>query len=123
MAEFDAEREDRIAQEILVDTYNEEEIALGWYYYLEDHLNFPFAAEWDHEAVQVISISNEEICKKDIFVEVEVEESGSKDEFPVPLRNLTPLKADEATEEAIADWNYWLNQGNSFDFSEEYDEY
>ena len=123
MAEFDAEREDRITQEILVDTYNEEEIALGWYYYLEDHLNFPFVAEWDHETVQVISISGEKDCKEDIFVEVEVEESGSKDEFPVPLRNLTPLKADEATEEAIADWNYWLNQGNSFDFSEEYDEY
>lgn len=123
MAEFDAEREDRIAMEILVDTYDDEEIAMGWYCYLEDHLNFPFAAEWDHEAVQVVGISSEDFCKRDILVEVQTEEAGNKDEFPVPLRNLIPLAVDEATEEAIADWNYWLNQGNSFDFGEEYDEY
>jgi hypothetical protein len=29
--------------EILVDCYNESEQALGWYYYLEEHLRFPFS--------------------------------------------------------------------------------
>ena len=40
----DEAREDRIDMEIVVDAYNSEERAMGWYYYLEDQLNFPFLA-------------------------------------------------------------------------------
>jgi hypothetical protein len=40
----DDQREDRISDEILVDCYNETERALGWYYYLEANLLFPFEA-------------------------------------------------------------------------------
>lgn len=36
--EQDEVRERRIADEIVVDAYGEEEQALGWYYYLEDRL-------------------------------------------------------------------------------------
>ena len=35
-------REKRIMNDIVVDCYNEQEQAMGWYYYLEDNLNFPF---------------------------------------------------------------------------------
>ena len=38
----DETREKRISMEIVVDAYNEEERATGWYCYLEDTLNFPF---------------------------------------------------------------------------------
>ena len=38
------EREQRIEMEIVVDAYGEEERAMGWYYYLEEKLKFPFAA-------------------------------------------------------------------------------
>jgi len=31
------DREERIIMEIIVDAYDEEERAMGWYYYLEDH--------------------------------------------------------------------------------------
>jgi hypothetical protein len=37
-------REKRIAMEIIVDAYDLEEQAMGWYYYLEDKLQFPFTA-------------------------------------------------------------------------------
>jgi hypothetical protein len=37
-------REDRILMEIIVDAYGPEEQAMGWYYYLEDTLSFPFRA-------------------------------------------------------------------------------
>lgn len=40
----DEAREDRIAMEVVVDAYGEEERAMGWYYYLDDKLNFPFLA-------------------------------------------------------------------------------
>ena len=36
--------EQRIDYEIVVDCYDSEEVAMGWYYYLEDHLAFPFVA-------------------------------------------------------------------------------
>ena len=38
------EREERIEMEIVVDAYGAEERAMGWYYYLEDTLAFPFSA-------------------------------------------------------------------------------
>ena len=40
----DAEREERIMMEIVVDAYGPEEQAMGWYYYLQDTINFPFTA-------------------------------------------------------------------------------
>ena len=40
----DEEREERITMEIIVDAYGADEQALGWYYYLEEHLAFPFRA-------------------------------------------------------------------------------
>ena len=40
----DAEREERITMEIVVDCYDRHEVALGWYCYLENTLQFPFTA-------------------------------------------------------------------------------
>ncbi len=40
----DPVREERIQNEAIVDTYGPEEQALGWYYYLENQIKFPFAA-------------------------------------------------------------------------------
>jgi len=37
-------REERIAMEIVVDAHGPEEQAMGWYYYLQDTLQFPFTA-------------------------------------------------------------------------------
>ena len=39
---INAEREHRIEMEVVVDAYNEEERAMGWYCYLEENLAFPF---------------------------------------------------------------------------------
>jgi calcium binding protein len=37
-------REERIQNQVMVDTYGPEESAMGWYYYLENQLQFPFEA-------------------------------------------------------------------------------
>lgn len=37
-------REERITMEIIVDAYGPEEQAMGWYYHLEQQLQFPFTA-------------------------------------------------------------------------------
>jgi hypothetical protein len=39
--ETDEIRERRISMEAVVDAYNEQERAIGWYYYLEGRLDFP----------------------------------------------------------------------------------
>lgn len=44
--ETDDNQDRRIDTDILVDAYYEEEQALGWYYYLDRHLNCPFKAKW-----------------------------------------------------------------------------
>ena len=41
----DPERDERIDMEIIVDAYSAEEQAMGWYVYLDDHLQFPFPAK------------------------------------------------------------------------------
>jgi hypothetical protein len=38
----DPVREDRIQDEVIVDAYGPEEQAVGWYYYLEAKIRFPF---------------------------------------------------------------------------------
>jgi hypothetical protein len=43
-ARINRARERRINHEIVVDAYTPEERALGWYYYLEEKLSFPFTA-------------------------------------------------------------------------------
>jgi hypothetical protein len=43
--ERDEGREERISTEVVVDAYDESERAMGWYYYLEDRLNFSFLCE------------------------------------------------------------------------------
>lgn len=42
MIDRDEEREARIHDEAIVDAYGAEEQAMGWYYYLQDRIAFPF---------------------------------------------------------------------------------
>ena len=70
----DAKREKRIEQEIVVDAYDEWERAMGWFYYLEQILQFPFRAECVKEReqaplrvgekVEVIGMPPEEVCAR-----------------------------------------------------------
>lgn len=125
----DEAREERITMEIVVDAYTAEEQALGWYYYLEKTLQFPFiatymmmrhgAAEKEAKSVKVISMADEEECENEIFVEVE----WDGDVLPILLEELTFKSRDgeqteemaAKTQEAIEDWHYWVNRGNTFE--------
>jgi hypothetical protein len=114
----DDEREHRITDEIIVDAYGPEEQAMGWYYYLEDKLGFPFPAVCVaerrtsplrvREKVEVVGMAPEEECEHEMFVEIPWEDRR----LAVPLAQLKPAaKADEDTKEAVADWHYWIDQG------------
>ena len=115
--EKDEAREDRIVMEIIVDAYNEEEQAMGWYYYLEEKLGFPLKARciqersisplkvW--EEVQVEGMVSEEDSMHEMFVEVH----WSGRTFGVPLSQLEGVEVDNKTQEAIEDWHYWIARG------------
>jgi hypothetical protein len=115
------EREDRIMMEIIVDAYSPEEQAMGWYYYLEDKLHFPFTAICNakraisplliKDEVDVIGMAPEDECEREMFVIIRWERDG----LAVPLSQLSPIRETEAeTIEAVEDWHYWVNMGYKF---------
>jgi hypothetical protein len=119
----DPARERRIHDEIIVDAYGPEEQAMGWYYYLERVLDFPFPARCrvaraisplqSGERVTVTGMAPEEECEREMFVKVRWQDRS----LAVPLAQLEvrgSRAVDTETREAIADWHYWLDQGYCF---------
>jgi len=103
--------------EAVVDAYDAEEQAMGWYYYLEDKIRFPFQARCIRErtisplrvdeVVEVQGMANEGDCMAEMFVMI----AWSDRTFGVPLMQLEGVDVDTETEEAIADWHYWVGRG------------
>ena len=117
----DEEREHRITMEIIVDAYGPDEQAMGWYYYLEGRLRFPFAATCVarraisplkvKDEVEVIGMPGEEECGREMFVTIR----WDKDGLVVPLAQLKPARsADAQTRQAVEDWHYWVRMGYTF---------
>ena len=107
--------------EIIVDANGPEEQAMGWYYYLEDTLQFPFTAICNEkraisplrvkDEVNVIGMAPEEECEREMFVTMRWERDG----LAVPLSQLIPISETEAqTLEAVEDWHYWVKMGYTF---------
>lgn len=106
--------------EIIVDAYDESERAMGWYYFLEDKLSFPFWARCiakrpisplvKNEKVRVEGMAPEGECEKEMFVMV----AWEKRKLAVPLSQLEPLEVDVPTRKAVEDWQYWVAQGYQF---------
>jgi hypothetical protein len=114
----DDEREERISMEIIVDAYGPEEQALGWYYYLDENLHFPFSARCvarrtisplePGDKVEVVGMPPEEDCEHEMFVLIR----RKSHPLAVPLMQLEGIEVDEETQQAIEDWHYWVNQGH-----------
>jgi hypothetical protein len=112
----DPVREDRIHNEAIVDARPEEQ-AMGWYYYLEGKISFPFRARClaahavsplrKGETVEVLRMAVEDVCERDMLVQIRWQ--GRK--MAVPLSQLGTIDPDESTKEAIDDWHYWVTQG------------
>jgi hypothetical protein len=115
------DREERITMEIIVDAYGPEEQAMGWYYYLEEKLQFPFTAICSakraisplhvKDEVDVIGMAPEEECEKEMFVTIRWEKGG----LALPLSQLTAVSSTaEQTKQAVEDWHYWVQMGYEF---------
>lgn len=117
----DEARENRIIMEIVVDAYGENERAMGWYYYIEKTLEFPFTARcWAKRAVsplkvgdevEVIGMPPEEECENEMYVMIRWDHAEG---LAVPLEQLEATVANAKTREAVEDWHYWIEQGYCF---------
>ena len=113
-------RETRIENEIVVDAYDASERAMGWYYYLEETLQFPFTARCVKARpisplkvggeIEATGMAPEDECGHEMFVMIRWERPG----LAVPLSQLKAVAADKSTSQAIEDWHYWVKQGYEF---------
>ena len=120
MSMKDAAREERIFMEAIVDANGPEEQAMGWYYYLDDKISFPFTAEYTAtdkrtplelgERIKAVRMSGEDYCQHDMYVDI----SWNGKTLAIPLAQLKSVDVDEDTGEAVDDWHYWVNQGYTF---------
>jgi len=116
-------REDRILFEIVVDAYGECERAMGWYYYLEEKIEFPFKANCTSaratsplevgSQVEVLGMAPEDDCMVEIFVFVQ-HGKIKKSKLAVPLAQLQCLSTKEETCQAVKDWHYWVERGYEY---------
>jgi hypothetical protein len=116
----DPVREERIHEEVIVDAYGPEEQAMGWHYYLEDKIRFPFQAKCiasrvasplrRGESIEVLDLAPEDTCSSNMLVLIQWQGRT----VAVPLSQLTAINSDESTREAIKDWHYWVAQGYCF---------
>jgi hypothetical protein len=113
----DTDFDQRLDWEIIVDANGPEEQALGWYYYLDEHLRFPFQATCVAEratsplgvgeVVDVRGLPAEEVCEHEMLVNIAWHERL----LAVPLAQLTGVAVDEETAQAIQDWHTWVERG------------
>ncbi|MDQ2740733.1 MAG: calcium-binding protein [Chloroflexota bacterium] len=111
------EREQRIHMEIIVDAYGPDEQAMGWYYYLEEHLQFPFPTACVTkratsplrvgDEVEVVGLAPEDECGHEMFVLM----PWKRDTLAVPLSQLKFVTGDPQTQQAVEDWHYWTARG------------
>jgi hypothetical protein len=116
----DEEREERIWMEAIVDANGPEEQAMGWYYYLDDLLRFPFPATCivqrsispltPGDKVEVTDMAPAEECAHEMFVAIR----WGQRTLAVPLSQVEGIGVDEQTQQAIADWHYWTQRGYEF---------
>ena len=121
--EKDPIRENRIDDEIVVDAYDEEERAMGWDCHLQDQISFPFLATWSkknkktgaiaEKNVEVLDMASSEDCESNMYVEVAYV-GEDDDTFAAKLSDITAINPDPDTEEAIADWKYWVDMNYGF---------
>ena len=113
-------REDRIHSQAIIDAYGPEELAMSWYYYLDDKIRFPFDARCiapkvvsplrKGDTVEVRRMAPEDACFADMLVLIRWQGRT----MAVPLSQLAAVDPDESTAEAIGDWHYWISQGYCF---------
>ena len=107
----------KIRNEIIVDCYGDYEVNMGWYYFFEEALEFPFEAETvikyrggkvNHTKVDVLGIATEEGKFDNISeIQLEVSPKGQQIILDVGISKLENVEGSESVEEALEVWTFW----------------
>jgi hypothetical protein len=62
------------------------------------------------DSATVLRMAAEEECEREMFVSVR----WRRRVLAVPLAQLSAPRADDDTQQAIADWHYWVARGYEF---------
>ena len=101
--------------EVVVDAYDDDEVYMGWYYFMSESLKFPFRAETTIkkrngkteectvDVVEDATNPNRFKCQA-YYVNVDYEGVLMK----VEIADLKPINASDETQKAITVWKYWL---------------
>ena len=104
----------KIDYEIIVDCYDEYEVSMGWYYYMEETLKFPFKAKAKLKKVdgsvklteiQVTGLAADEEGFMGNDFDLEILVGGYATD--IAYTKLSDIKADDQSLEAFAIWKYW----------------
>ena len=115
------EIEERIIMEVVVDAYDADERAMGWFYYIAEGLDFPFQARCTEKIPTSPLKVGEEVTVVDassvkggwgstLFVDIKYDE----DSLSVPLAQLEILDDNPDSKRIIEDWHYWIGRGYEF---------
>jgi hypothetical protein len=113
----DKEIVDKIEYEIIVDAYSDDEVNMGWFYTLEEGLEFPFNADAEIKKrgggievkqVKIIGMYSEDddFLSKDFLFEMELDENV----LPIAYSKISNIKASEASLEVLQCWDYWVEK-------------
>jgi len=110
--------QDIIEDEIIVDCYDEYEVTMGWFYYFQDNMSFPFKAKISAETgidnlkigdtvnvVELMNSSDEMISIYDFKATVGIE--YGEHIYDVSLEQIKGIDCNQKTDEVIEVWHYW----------------
>ena len=116
----EAEIQKIIDYEVVVDCYDDDEVHMGWYYFMAESLKFPFRAETtikkrngktEECTVDVVedATDGERFKCQAYYVNVDYEGVLMK----VEIADLKPINASDETLKAITVWKYFIENGYS----------
>ncbi len=109
------EIQQKIDYEIIVDCHDEIEVSMGWYYFMEEAIKFPFRAvagikkrdgSIEKKEVTITGLASDEEGFMNNDFDLEMEQSGYI--ANIAFSKLNSIKASSVTLEAFKIWNYWI---------------
>ena len=111
---LDPTREHRILYEVIVDAYDEEEQAMGWYYYMADNLEFPIEAtvrfalkggQSEVKPAQIVDVDSK--SERGSAIRLGIVEPGNERVQYISPEDIVRLDTTPENLEIINDWLYW----------------
>lgn len=112
----DKEITEKIDSEIIVDCYEDHEIDMGWYYFFQGELEFPFEAEIEIKdrngdkrmiEVDILGIGTEEGDFDSTGILFEISPKGMDMVIELSITKLQNIKGGKLVLDTFKIWDFW----------------